>query len=246
MPRFSTNVGARAHAEATGQGGTAFDWGWSMSRHGEGLVFPAIDLAQDELITVSILAGGDAVGEPTPEMGLLIDNVEVGHWQVTSLPTTPVIYTVQIPLTAGQHAVAVTFPNGADQPADNIFNSLVVGYLDLTSAATVVPPGRALVYTCEPAQAPVPEDCYRSILTGFAAPAQADATKKCPVQSVPSVTACNACACRRSARAISTPTSCFASRIAAATIVSCASSAPAGRISHPSIHPVPWWRSRHT
>lgn len=168
-PRYAVRTGARGHATATGQAGVAFDWGWSMSRHGEGLVFPAIDLAQDELITVSILAGGDAVGEPTPEMGLLIDNVEVGHWQVTSLPTTPVIYTVQIPLTAGQHAVAVTFPNGADQPADNIFNSLVVGYLDLTSAATVVPPGRALVYTCEPAQAPVPEDCYRSILTGFAA-----------------------------------------------------------------------------
>ncbi len=168
-PRYAQRTGARGHATATGQAGVAFDWGWSMSRHGEGLSLPAIELAQDELLTVSILAGGDAVGEPTPEMGLLIDNVEVGHWIVTSLPTTPIVYTVQIPLAAGQHAVAISFPNGADQPADNIFNSLVVGYLDVASEATLVPAGRALVYTCEPAQAPVPDDCYREILTGFAA-----------------------------------------------------------------------------
>lgn len=167
-PRYAQRTGARGHATATGQAGVAFDWGWSMSRHGEGLSLPAIELAQDELLTVAILAGGDAVGEPTPEMGLLIDNVEVGHWIVTSLPTTPIVYTVQIPLAAGPHTVAISFPNGADQPADNIFNSLVVGYLDVASEATVVPAGRALVYTCEPAQAPVPDDCYREILTSFA------------------------------------------------------------------------------
>lgn len=167
-PRYAERIGARGHATATGQAGTAFDWGWSMSRHGEGLTFP-IDLAQDESVTVSILAGGDAVGEPTPEMGLQVDNVEVGHWIVTSLPTAPVVYSVQVPLTQGPHAVIITFPNGADQPAENIFNSLVVGYLDLRSEATVVPPGRALVYVCEPTTAPVPEDCYRTIVTRFTA-----------------------------------------------------------------------------
>ena len=168
-PRYVRRTGARGHATATAQAGVAFDWGWSMSRHGELLSLPTIDLAQDELLTLSILAGGDAVGMPTPEMSLIVDNVEVGHWLITSLPTTPIVYSVQVPLPAGSHTVAVGFPNGADQPAENIFNSLVVGYLDITSEATVVPAGRALVYTCEPAQVPVPEDCYRTIVTGFAA-----------------------------------------------------------------------------
>ena len=167
-PRYAVRVGARGHATATGQAGNAFDWGWSMPRQGQGLAF-TIEVPQDELVTFTILAGGDAVGEPTPEMGLQIDGVEVGHWIVTSTPTSPVEYSVQLPLLAGSRAVVITFPNGADQPAENIFNSLVVGYLDLRSEATVVPPGRARIYVCEPGQVVDPDGCHRAIVTQFAA-----------------------------------------------------------------------------
>ena len=167
-PRFASRVGARGHATATGQAGTAFDWGWSMSRHGEGLGF-TLELPQDETVTISILAGGDAVGMPTPEMGVLVDGVEVGHWIVTSTPTSPVVYSVAIPMLAGPRSVVITFPNGADQPAENIFNSLVVGYLDVTSEATVVPAGRARIYICEPGQVVDPDGCHRAIVTTFAA-----------------------------------------------------------------------------
>jgi hypothetical protein len=166
-PRYAVNIGAREHAIATAQAGNAFDWGWSMVRGGGTLAF-SIEVPQDESVTVSILAGGDAVGEPTPEMGLVIDGVEITRWTVTSLPSAPVDYTVQTTLTAGPHAVSITFPNGADQPAENIFNSLVVGYLDVASDTLVTPPGRALVYVCEPSQALVPAECYRTIVTRFA------------------------------------------------------------------------------
>lgn len=169
VPRFSTNVGARAHAEATGQGGTAFDWGWSMPRGGGGALVFNLEVAQAEMVTWSILAGGDAFGEPVPEMGLQLDGVEIGHWVVTSLPTTPTVYTVATALPAGAHTVAITFPNGADQPAENIFNSLVVGYLQVVSDALAEPPGRALLYVCDPIEAIVPADCYRKIVTEFAA-----------------------------------------------------------------------------
>lgn len=169
VPRLSLRVGARAHAEATLQGGTAFDWGWSMPRGGGGALAFTVDAANDETVTVSILAGGDAFMVATPEMGLVIDGVEVGHWQVTSLPTAPAVYTVKVPLTAGSHGVAITFPNGYDQPAENVFNSLVVGYLDVQSDALFSPPGRALVYVCDPIEAQVPEECYRHIVTTFAA-----------------------------------------------------------------------------
>ncbi|MBL9101429.1 MAG: DUF1592 domain-containing protein [Myxococcales bacterium] len=169
VPRLAVHVGARAHAEATMQAGTAFDWGWSMPRGGGGALSFTVDAAQDETVTASILAGGDAFMVPTPEMGLVIDGVEVGHWQVTSLPTTPAVYTVKVPLTAGSHAVAITFPNGYDQPAENVFNSLVVGYLDVQSDALAVPPGRELVYVCDPIEAVDPDQCYRTIVGNFAA-----------------------------------------------------------------------------
>ena len=180
-PRWAAHIGAREHATATGQAGNAFDWGWSMSRFQEGLAF-SIDVPQAENTVLSILAGGDAVGKPTPEMGVLLDGVEVGHWVITSVPTAPAVYTVPLALAPGPHTVVITFPNGADQPAENIFNSLVVGYLDITSDTLVTPAGRALVYVCEPGAAAVPEDCYRTIVTGFAArawrrpltPAEAD------------------------------------------------------------------------
>jgi len=166
-PRYEVNIGAREHALATAQAGNAFDWGWSMVRGGGTLAF-SVEVPQDESVTVSILAGGDAVGMPTPEMGLVIDGVEITRWTVTSLPSAPVDYTVQTTLAAGPHDVAITFPNGADQPAENIFNSLVVGYLDIASDTLVTPPGRALVYVCEPSQALVPADCYHTIVTHFA------------------------------------------------------------------------------
>ena len=166
-PRFAVRVGAREHATATGQAGAAFDWGWSMPRQQQGLAF-TVEPPQDETVTVSILAGGDAFGMPTPEMGLVVDGAEVGHWLITSTPTAPVVYSVPIALTAGPHSVVITFPNGADQPAENIFNSLVVGYLDVTSDTLVTPPGRGLVYVCDPAAAPDPAACYRTIVTRFA------------------------------------------------------------------------------
>ncbi len=169
VPRVAINIGARAHAEATGQGGTAFDWGWSMPRGGGGALSFSIEVASAEMVTWSILAGGDAFGMPVPEMGLVLDGVEIGHWVVTSLPTTPVVYTVATPLAAGPHTVAITFPNGADQPAENIFNSLVVGYLSIVSDALAEPPGRGLLYVCDPIEAVVPADCYRQIVTNFAA-----------------------------------------------------------------------------
>lgn len=165
-PRWAAHIGAREHATATGQAGNAFDWGWSMSRFQEGLAF-AIDAPQAENVVLSILAGGDAFGKPTPEMGVLLDGVEVGHWVVTSLPTAPIVYTVPLALAPGPHSVVITFPNGSDQPAENIYNTLVVGYLDITSDTLVTPAGRALVYLCEPGAAPVPEDCYRTIVTRF-------------------------------------------------------------------------------
>jgi len=167
-PRYAVRIGARGHATATGQPGNAFDWGWSMPRQGQGLGF-TVEPPQDEVVTFSILAGGDAFGMPTPEMGLLVDGVEVGHWLVTSTPTAPVVYSVALPLLAGTHALTITFPNGADQPAENVFNSLVVGYLDLTSEATVPPAGRARIYVCEPGAVANPEACYQSIVTQFAA-----------------------------------------------------------------------------
>lgn len=167
-PRFSAHTGARQHAEASGQAGNAFDWGWSMPRFGGSLSLPSLENAEDEVVTFSILAGGDAVGMPTPEMGLVVDGAEVGRWVVTSAPTVPVVYTVQVPLAAGAHAVAITFPNGADQPADNVYNTLVVGWLEARSEATVTPAGRALVYECEPAAVADPVGCYHHIVTRFA------------------------------------------------------------------------------
>ncbi len=168
-PRYAIEIGARAHAEQTGQGGNAFDWGWSLPRGGgSGALAFDIELAQAEDVTISILAGGDAVGRPTPEMGVQVDGVEVGHWVVTSLPSTPAVYTTTTAIAAGPHAVRITFPNGDDQPAENVFNSLVVGYLDIESAALFTPPGRAMVFTCEPSEQLDPRPCYHEIVTAFA------------------------------------------------------------------------------
>ena len=169
-PRYATQQGARARAEQTGQGGNAFDWGWSLPRGGgSGALSFDVELAQAEDVTISILAGGDAVGRPTPEMGVLVDGVEVGHWVVTSGPSTPAVYTTTASIAAGAHAVVITFPNGDDQPAENVYNTLVVGYLDIQSAALFTPPGRAMVFTCEPSAQLDPRPCYHEIVTKFAA-----------------------------------------------------------------------------
>ena len=168
VPRLAVALNARTLAEATGQAGTAFDWGWSMPRGGGGAINFTVDAAQDEVVTVTIVAGGDAVGEPTPEMALVVDGVEVGHWVVTALPTAAAPYSVQFPLAAGAHGFAVTFPNGQDQPAMNIFNSLVVGDVTVRSDALTEPPGRARVYVCDPSHSPDPLPCYREIVTRFA------------------------------------------------------------------------------
>jgi hypothetical protein len=167
-PRYAVEIGARAHAEETGAAGNAFDWGWSMPRGGGGQLAFTLEVPQDETVTIAVLAGGDAVGMPTPEMGLVVDGVEVGHWTVTSLPSAPVEYTVQTALAQGQRAVAITFPNGADQPAENVYNSLVVGHLAVASDTLVTPPGRDLLYVCEPSEALVPAECYHTIVTRFA------------------------------------------------------------------------------
>ncbi|MBC8071753.1 MAG: DUF1592 domain-containing protein [Deltaproteobacteria bacterium] len=166
-PRYAIEIGARDHATLTGQAGNAFDFGWSLSRGDEGLSF-TVELAQAEDVTYSILAGGDAVGRPTPIMGLEIDGVELTRWTVTSLPSTPAVYSAAGPLAAGAHTVRITFPNGDDQPAENVFNSLVVGYLELESAQLFTPPGRAMVFVCEPSQQLQPRDCYHEIVTRFA------------------------------------------------------------------------------
>ncbi|MCB9570078.1 MAG: DUF1592 domain-containing protein [Myxococcales bacterium] len=168
VPRLAAHVGARAHAEASGQAGTAFDWGWSMPRGGGGALNFTIEASADEAITASILAGGDALGVPTPEMGLVVDGVEVGHWIVSATPVEPAVYSVALPLAAGAHTFAITFPNGYDQPAENIYNSLVVGYLDVESEATVTPPGRTMIYVCDPDAAADPALCYRTIVTRLA------------------------------------------------------------------------------
>jgi hypothetical protein len=157
VPRYAANIGARAHAEATGQGGTAFDWGWSMPRGGGGALSFSIEVPQDETVTWSILAGGDAFGMPVPEMGLLArrrrDRALGGHVAADRAG----VYSVATRWHAGPHTVTITFPNGADQPAENIFNSLVVGYLSITSDALTEPPGRALIYVCDPIEAVVPD-----------------------------------------------------------------------------------------
>jgi hypothetical protein len=169
-PRYAIQIGARARAEETGQGGNAFDWGWSLPRGGgSGTLSFEITLPQAEDVTIAILAGGDAVGRPTPEMGVQIDGVEVGHWVVGTPPTSPGVYTTTTSIAAGPHTAVITFPNGDDQPADNVFNSLVVGYLDIESAALFTPPGRAMLYTCEPSQQLDPRPCYHDIVTRFAA-----------------------------------------------------------------------------
>src|SRR5262249_40316963 len=72
------------------------------------------------------------------------------------------------PLAHGDHTASIMFPNGYDQPADNVFNSLVVGYLDLASEAMVTPAGRAKVYVCDPAASLYPEACYRRIVAELA------------------------------------------------------------------------------
>ena len=74
-PRYAQRIDARSHATATGQDGAAFGWGWSITRQGsKSLVFSGVVLGQDEDVTISILAGGDAFGgPPTPEMALSVD-----------------------------------------------------------------------------------------------------------------------------------------------------------------------------
>jgi hypothetical protein len=169
-PRYSARVGARSHAESTGQEGTPFDWGWSLPRYGsKALGFGTFETAEDEAVTISILAGGSAVGVATPEMGLVIDGVLVQSWVVTAAPSTPAVHTFATALAAGPHTITVTFPNGYDQPAENVYNTLVVGYVDVTSTLLVTPPGRGLVYVCDPSSAQDAEACYHDIVTTFAA-----------------------------------------------------------------------------
>ncbi|HZO12625.1 MAG TPA: DUF1592 domain-containing protein [Polyangiaceae bacterium] len=169
-PRYAQRIDARVHATATGQDGAAFGWGWSITRQGsKSLVFSGVVLEHDEDVTISILAGGDASGgPPTPEMALSIDGALLQQWTVTSLPTAPTVFSLHTALAKGEHTITVTFVNGYDQPAENVFNSLVVGYVDLASDAIVTPAGRALVYVCQPTDVPNPEDCYRTIVTRFA------------------------------------------------------------------------------
>src|SRR5262245_6034360 len=104
-PRYAQRIDARSMATSTGQDGVAFDWGWSITRQGsKELVFGGLHLEEDENVTISILAGGDASGgPPTPVMGLAIDGVPIQEWTVTSLPTAPVVYTVVTPLAHGDH-----------------------------------------------------------------------------------------------------------------------------------------------
>lgn len=167
-PRFARRVQARQLAEATGQEGTPFDWGWSLSRYGsKALAFGNFDTAQDETVTISVLAGGASVGSPAPEMGLVIDGVQVQLWPVVGTPTAPTVHTFVTTLPAGAHTITVSFPNGYDQPAENVYNTLVVGYVDVTSDTLVTPEGRGLVYVCDPTGADA-DGCYRTIVTRFA------------------------------------------------------------------------------
>jgi len=139
-----------------------------LPRYGsKALTFGVFNTPADEAVTISILAGGASVGVPTPEMGLVIDGVQVQTWVVSATPTAPALHTFATVLAAGEHTITVSFPNGYDEPAMNIYNTLVVGHVDVTSDALVTPPGRALIYVCEPSAAPDPEACYRDIVTTF-------------------------------------------------------------------------------
>jgi len=166
-PRFSHQVEGRTLAEATGQPGVAFDWGWSLPR-GNGALHFSLEVPSEESVTISILAGGDNLAVATPEMGLVVDGVAVGAWAVTATPVDPAVYSVDIPLSAGAHNVAVTFPNGYEQPAKNVYNTLIVGTIDFKSQATVTPPGHDLIYVCDPSAVAEPEVCYRTIVTRLA------------------------------------------------------------------------------
>lgn len=170
-PRYTQRVDARPHAAATQQLGTPFDWGWSLTRQGSrSLDLGSVTLPEEEAVTISILAGGDHTPDPrtpVPDMTLMIDGAAAQTWTVTASPTAPAAYTLQTTLAPGDHTLSVVFSNGFDQPAENVYNTLVVGYVDVTSDTRVTPPGRAMLYVCDPTKSTDSAGCHRKILTRF-------------------------------------------------------------------------------
>ncbi len=165
-PRYTQTLDAQALGMAGGQGGFLFEnWAWSIDGSFKG----KLQLALDERVTLSLLVGGfHTAGTATPVITLKVDGAALKTWTVTASPSAPVVLSVATNLTKGTHAVELSFDNRYNQPAENEYNQVVLGYVQAVSDATVVPGERAAIYTCEPSASQDPDACYRRIVTGFA------------------------------------------------------------------------------
>ncbi len=161
-PRFRQRLVAAEHHRS----GTSFsDWGWLVA---DGEIAGMLAVPQAERVTLTVLAGGTASNSPDPEMTLWLDGKALKSWTVASPASAPTVFSVVAELSAGMHALKVTFDNRANNAPANQINQLIVGYIEAKSDAIVKPTSWSGVYTCDPASAADADGCYRSILTTFA------------------------------------------------------------------------------
>jgi len=146
-------------------GGYAVGSLWALS--GNALsVSVTVPVAMDAQIVLS--AGAGVVGPaPAAEALLRIDGVDQPAFAVEGSAATRSIRTDPVFLEAGEHTIALVPTNHINDAAGNTSNNIFVESLQVRSVDLESPPGRALVYICEPVAAG-DVSCYEYIISNFA------------------------------------------------------------------------------
>lgn len=155
-----------ADASLTVPGGYPVGSLWALS--GNALsVSVTVPAAMDAQIVLS--AGAGVVGPAPAATALLrIDGVDQPAFTVEGSAATRAVRTDPVFLEAGEHTIALVPTNHINDAAGNTSNNIFVESLQIRSVDLESPPGRALVYVCEPASA-ADVACYEQIVGNFAA-----------------------------------------------------------------------------
>ncbi len=146
-------------------GGYAVGSLWALS--GNALsVSVTVPVAMDAQIVLS--AGAGVVGPaPAAQALLRIDGVDQPAFTVEGSAATRAVRTDPVFLDAGEHTIALVPTNHINDAAGNTSNNIFVESLQVRSVDIESPPGRALVYICEPVAAG-DVSCYEYIVSNFA------------------------------------------------------------------------------
>lgn len=165
-PTFSARFAAH---ELSVAGGYPVGELWALSNNPATVEVIVPEAGDHEIV---LTAGASTIGPaPAPTVDLELNGVVISSFTVQGSAANPEDHVRAIHLVPGIHTVRVRPTNFINDAVANTSNNVLVLALGVRSTTIEPGPGRALVYVCEPSQAPTAlegEACHREILSRFA------------------------------------------------------------------------------